>query len=51
MSEIKHKNCWCYIKINALNYALKEALRESKEDLNAQEEIKALLKKTIENLK
>ena len=51
MSERKYKSRWSSIKLNALKYALKEALRESKEDTNEQEEIKALLKKTIENLK
>ena len=49
MSEKKHKNCWCYIKINALKYALEEDIEQSKKDIKAQEEIKALLKKTLDN--
>ena len=50
MSEKKYKNCWCHIKINALKFALKEALKETKNDPKAKEEIKALLQKNLNDI-
>ncbi len=49
MAESKHKKPWCHVKINALKFALKEAIKESKDDPKAREEIKALLQKILED--
>ena len=47
MSKSKHKNCWCHVKINALKFALKEAIKQK--DLKLDKEIKALLQKLLED--
>ena len=50
MSEKKYKNAWSSIKLNALKFALKEAIEKTKEDKEAQEEIKALLQKNLNDI-
>ena len=49
MSEKKYKNAWSPIKLNALKFALQEALKKAEEDVKMKEEIKTLLKKTLDS--